>query len=74
MYKKMLLIDMQTHLYYIATRKTSYAMAQLRQNVQTTKTILISDIYTCFWKTEIFHAYNQTLISAKITIQYIPSK
>lgn len=37
MNKKMLFIDMQTHLYYIATRKTSYAMAQLRQNIQTTK-------------------------------------
>lgn len=74
MNKKMLFIDMQTHLYYVATHKTSYAMAQLCQNIQTTQTRLILDIYACFWKTEIFHAYNQTLISAKITIQCIPSK
>lgn len=36
---------MQTHLYYIATHKTSYAMAQLCQNIRTTKNSLISDIY-----------------------------
>jgi len=47
MNQKKLLIDMQNHLYYIATHKTSYAVAQLCQNIQATKTSLISEIYTC---------------------------